>query len=106
MHNEYFQLQWDHHILQDFSSDKVLTTKKNAKIFIIQIERNFCQTSSCRFCRRLERSSIFRSKRSTRIAFAPFNFVADIFESATCAPRVSLPFSSILNHQSNSFRED
>ena len=51
-------------------------------------------TSSFRFCRRFERSSILRSKRSTRIAFAPFNFVDETFESTAWAPRTSPVFSS------------
>jgi hypothetical protein len=45
-------------------------------------KRILFKTSSFRFCRRFERSSILRSKRSTRIALAPFNLVAEIFVSA------------------------
>jgi hypothetical protein len=55
--------------------------------------RSMC-TSSFRFCRRFERSSIFRSRRSTRIALAPFSFVDEILLSAICAPRVSPARSS------------
>ena len=84
MHSEYFRLQLDRRILQVFSFDKVMPTKDKAKIFFslkIQIEGSIRHTSSFRFCRRFARSSILRSKRSTRIAFAPFNLVTATFES-------------------------
>lgn len=96
MHNEYFPLQLDLRILRVSFYDKVQPTEKfKMNIDLEEIDEKYRRTSSFRFCRRLARSSIFRSSRSTRIALAPFNFVAAIFESTACAPRVSPPFSSI-----------